>query len=313
MHESSGSHVRHASDASPPPVDETLHVRPEHPNDVPFLLSHREKRFGGAFSASLVAHIIGSFVLVWIVTQAPPAASTEDVVFKSLSDYDIIWIPEEGPGGGGGGGGNESPDPPRQAELPGKDRLSIPAVRPPSLTPPKEETPPPPDTPPIPQVNVPVVAMGSGENTLPGVIEGLPSGSTTSQGSGSGGGAGTGRGTGIGPGTGSGLGPGYGGGTGGGAYRPGSGVTTPRVLREVKPAYTSDAMRAKIQGEVTLEVVVLPDGTVGNVEVLRSLDSVFGLDQEAMKAARQWRFVPGMLRGQPVPVVVNIAMTFNLR
>jgi TonB family protein len=59
--------------------------------------------------------------------------------------------------------------------------------------------------------------------------------------------------------------------------------------------------------------VVLPDGTVGNVEVVRSLDPVFGLDQEAIKAARQWRFVPGMRLGQPVPVLVVISMTFTLR
>src|SRR5207237_444697 len=107
---------------------------------------------------------------------------------------------------------------------------------------------------------------------------------------GPGGGAGTGTGTGIGPGTGSGLGPGSGGGTGGGTYRPGNGVTTPRVLKEVKPQYTSDAMRAKVQGSVWLECVVRPDGSVGDVKVIRSLDSTFGLDLEAMKAARPWKF-----------------------
>ena len=69
-------------------------------------------------------------------------------------------------------------------------------------------------------------------------------------------------------------------------YRPGNGVTLPRVLREVKPQYTSDAMRAKIQGTVLLECVVRPDGSVGDVQVLRSLDPTFGLDQEAIKAAK---------------------------
>jgi len=85
------------------------------------------------------------------------------------------------------------------------------------------------------------------------------------------------------------------------------------VLREVKPQYTSDAMRAKVQGTVLLECVVLPDGSVGNVDVVRSLDSTFGLDQEAVKAARQWRFVPGTRLGQPVPVLVTIELTFTLR
>jgi protein TonB len=72
-------------------------------------------------------------------------------------------------------------------------------------------------------------------------------------------------------------------------------------------------MRAKIQGVVLLEVVVMPDGSVGRVEVERSLDRVFGLDQEAVKAAKQWRFVPGTRMGQPVPVLVTIEMYFTLR
>ena len=126
-------------------------------------------------------------------------------------------------------------------------------------------------------------------------------------------GTGWGTGTGIGPGTGSGLGLGYGGGTGGGAYRPGNGVEPPKVLREGKPQYTADAMRAKVQGAVLLQCVVLPDGTVGDVQVVRSLDPTFGLDQEAVKAARQWRFAPGTRFGQAVPVLVTIELSFNLR
>jgi protein TonB len=92
-------------------------------------------------------------------------------------------------------------------------------------------------------------------------------------------------------------------------------VSLPRVLREVKPRYTAEAMRAKVQGTVWLECIVLPDGTVGPVEVVKSLDSVFGLDQEAIKAAKDWRFAPGIHQqtGQPVPVIITIELTFNLR
>jgi protein TonB len=88
---------------------------------------------------------------------------------------------------------------------------------------------------------------------------------------------------------------------------------TPRLLQEVKPQYTAPAMRAKIQGEVLLECVVQSDGTVGNIRVVRSLDPTFGLDQEAIKAARQWRFAPGTRQGQPVAVLVTIAIAFTLR
>ncbi len=136
---------------------------------------------------------------------------------------------------------------------------------------------------------------------------------TLSQGSGRSGGAGSGDGTGIGPGQGAGLGPGQGGGTGGGVYRPGSGVEVPRPLRQVKPKYTAEAMRAKVQGSVWLEAVVLPDGTVGDVIVTKSLDAVFGLDEEAIRAARQWRFAPGTRFGEPVAVLVTLELFFNLR
>ena len=109
------------------------------------------------------------------------------------------------------------------------------------------------------------------------------------------------------------MGPGFGGGTGGGAYRPGNGVETPKLLTEVKPQYTAQAMRAKIQGTVLLECVVLPDGTVSNIKVVRSLDSAFGLDQEAIKALRNWRFAPGTRMGQNVAVLVTVELTFSLR
>lgn len=97
------------------------------------------------------------------------------------------------------------------------------------------------------------------------------------------------------------------------AYRPGNGVTLPRILREVRPNYTADGIRAKVQGTVWVEAVVLPDGSVGQARVVRSLDSTFGLDEEALKAARQWRFAPGTRYGQPVAVLVTIELTFTLR
>lgn len=97
-----------------------------------------------------------------------------------------------------------------------------------------------------------------------------------------------------------------------GVVRPGNGVTIPRIIKEVRPQYTADAMRAKIQGGVLLECVVKADGTVGDVKVIRSLDGTYGLDQEAIKAAKQWVFTPGTRNGEPVPVMVSIELTFTL-
>ncbi len=243
------------------------------------------------------------FSAIFVARYAPVS---DALTFAEKAHKQIIWLAVPGAGGGGGGGGNKSVEPPRKAELPGKDKITVPVASTPKPTPePKDK--------PIEdqQLTIPAMTLAAGEQAVPGMIEGLPN--TTSQGSGEGGGAGTGTGTGMGPGEGSGLGPGSGGGTGGGAYRPGNGVLPPRVLREVKPQYTAEAMRAKVQGSVWLQAVVLQDGTVGDVRVVRSLDSTFGLDQEAIKAARQWRFVPGTRFGETVPVLVVIELTFNLR
>jgi len=71
-------------------------------------------------------------------------------------------------------------------------------------------------------------------------------------------------------------------------------------------------MKEKIQGSVLLECVVLPNGSVGDVQVIRSLDSKYGLDRQAIAAAKQLRFEPGTQDGKPVPVLVTIEMAFTL-
>ncbi len=98
-----------------------------------------------------------------------------------------------------------------------------------------------------------------------------------------------------------------------GVYRPGNGITLPRPIAQPRPSYTSAAMKAKIQGVVLLEAVVKPDGTVSDVKVVRSLDSALGLDEEAMKTAKKWRFEPGTRLGTPVPVLITIELSFKLK
>jgi TonB family protein len=98
-----------------------------------------------------------------------------------------------------------------------------------------------------------------------------------------------------------------------GVYAPGRGVVAPKVLKDVKPQYTPEAMAAKIQGSVRMDTVVLADGTVGDVNVTQSLDTVYGLDDEAVKAVKQWLFEPGKKDGKPVPVRVTVEVTFNLK
>jgi TonB family protein len=92
------------------------------------------------------------------------------------------------------------------------------------------------------------------------------------------------------------------------------GVTTlPVPIYEERPHYTPAAMQAGIQGGVLLEVVVLGDGSVGDVSVLQSLDAIYGLDQQAVDAVRRWTFKPGTRNGEPVRVAVHVQMTFTLK
>ena len=58
----------------------------------------------------------------------------------------------------------------------------------------------------------------------------------------------------------------------------------PKVVRQIIPSYTPGAMRAKVQGTVGMEMVILDDGSVGQTRVTRSLDK--GLDEQAQIVAR---------------------------
>jgi TonB family protein len=162
----------------------------------------------------------------------------------------------------------------------------------------------------LPVVVAPIVTAPADDRDRIGVLQQARA-DADSHGPGQGGGAGTGAGTGLGDGDGSGIGPGSGGGTGGGPFRPGSGITPPRLLKEVKGDYTDEARRAGIAGNVLLEIIVRRDGSVGDVHLLQGLRG--GLNERAVLAVKQWRFAPAARQGVPVDVVVEVAMEFKLR
>jgi periplasmic protein TonB len=185
----------------------------------------------------------------------------------------------------------------------------VPAVKPPKLDGEQPKDLPKPEL----SLTIPAITTAAADLQQIGIVSVLPTLPAESLGPGTGGGPGNGKGRGSGSGEGPGLNEGKKGGSGGGPFGGGAGVVSPRLIKEVKPEYTPDAMRAKVQGVVAMEAVVLPDGSVGRVQIVRSLDSNFGLDQEAVRTVRQWRFAPGTMSGQPVPVLVEIEMAFTLR
>ncbi len=256
-------------------------------------------RFGNALSVSVVTHVVGGLCILLVAGRLSPS---HDSVASFLQDVPhLAWI-----AAGGGGSGIGAPTPARQLQRPGQDPVAILSKARSDSTPIDGTTPP--DS-----IEVPAVTTTAGVQELPGVITAIaPPSIAQSDGPGTGGRAGSGRGPGNGPGDGSGLGPGHYAGLGDG-YQPGNGVTAPRLIREVKPGYTSDAMRARIQGTVRLQAIVSPDGSVTSARVIRSLDATFGLDQEALKTLKQWHFLPGMRAGRAVPVLIEVELTFTLR
>jgi TonB family protein len=284
------------------------------------------RRAGMPALASGAAHV---GVLAVVVLLGTMSVRTEPVERKAMDLVRLVFVATPGPGGGGGGGGLRQPDPPARAELKGRSKLASPvavtkaarrepvkraetAPPPPPVVKPDREPVPPPQAPPAPAppVVAPVVSAPADDSDRAGLPVQTPA-AAASNGPGAGGGTGTGNGTGAGPGNGAGVGDGSIAGTGGGPYRPGSGITPPSLIREVKPVYTEEGRRRSVEGDVVMEVVVRADGGIGTVRVLQGLGS--GLDQRAIDAVRQWRFSPARRYGTPVDVLVEIAVEFRLR
>lgn len=263
------------------------------------------RTFGPVGGASLLLHATVLATVLALVGAQRAFAPSESTRIDATTPR-LVFLPKPGSGGGGGGGGNRQQAPVPRAHAKGRDAVTLPAAAPivPTAQPRAA-------VPSLPTVVLDTQALTSGVTLQVGLPESLFT-LGTSQGPGTGGGVGDGVGTGIGSGSGPGLGPGSGGGTGGGVYRPGNGVTWPVLLLEIKPIYTAEALRDKIQGSVVLEAVVQHDGTPRNIRVVRPLDPN-GLDRQAVFAVERWRFKPGRRGAEAVDVLVTIVVDFSIR
>jgi TonB family protein len=281
--------------------------------------------------AVLSGALHGVMLAVVALVTSLSVARTQAQRADNHDDLHMVFLIAPGPGGGGGGGGHKEVAPPPPAARKGADALRSPVTlkrapkpviaRPRPVPPPRIDPPPvvkPAEPPPVVKADAmhpvfaPIVPTAADDRDRDGVpARPQPAVAIDSGGPGTGSGIGTGGGSGIGEGTGSGVGAGSGGGTGGGPYRPGSGITAPSILREVRPDYTDEARRRGIEGDVVLEIVVRANGSVGSVKTLQGLGS--GLDQRAADAVRQWRFNPARRYGTPVDVIVEVAVEFKLR
>jgi periplasmic protein TonB len=90
-----------------------------------------------------------------------------------------------------------------------------------------------------------------------------------------------------------------------------SDVRLPILLKDVKPSFTVDAMRAKVRGSVRLRGIVDRNGAVGSVAIVQSLEP--GLDAAAREAFEQWQFRPATRAGEAVPIAISVEMSFTVR
>jgi TonB family protein len=239
-------------------------------------------------TVSIGAHAVLLGLILFGAAHAPRGEETRAV---PIAPFELEFLNRPGRARGGGGSDARIPEPPGRVEIPAVEHRRLSPIPNPS------------DVPPVSVVTIPVATVNA-VDMLPGTI-GEIAGMSPVRGSGRG----------VGEGDGPGVGPGQKGGFGGNTFSDGgNGVTSPRLIKEIKPNYTADAVRAKVQGSVLLEAVVLPDGSVdpNRVRIVRSLDAM-GLDQQAVVAVKGWQFRPGTFEGKPVAVRVHVELTFTLR
>jgi TonB family protein len=90
----------------------------------------------------------------------------------------------------------------------------------------------------------------------------------------------------------------------------GDGVTPPHVLNSIDPSSNEYAQKFGIAGMELLRTVVDSTGVPRQIAIARPIG--FGLDEKAVEAVRNSHFRPATVNGQPVPVVVDLVVTFRI-
>lgn len=245
-------------------------------------------------------HVLAFLLIIWISAKAikkiiaPPKAPEKVVTFNDVTPPPPV-LPRVVKQSSGGGGGQHDIAPASKGAPP---KFSLqPQIVPPSA---------PPKIQPKLAVEPTIVAdpRNQMKSNLPtmGMLNGV-AGPNVSMGTGSGSGIGSGNGAGYGSGSGYNI--------GGGMPRAGTnGVSIPQVIYQVDADFSEEARKAKFQGEVIVSLVVDANGHPQNVRVPRPIG--MGLDEKAIEAVRQYRFKPATKNGQPIAVLMNVAVNFQI-
>ena len=87
-------------------------------------------------------------------------------------------------------------------------------------------------------------------------------------------------------------------------------VAAPEAVSRVNPAYPDVDRRAKVEGDVEIEVVIDEAGNVTETRVLRAPSRTLG--EAVREAVAQWRFTPSMRDGRPVRVTFPVLVKMHL-
>jgi TonB family protein len=93
-------------------------------------------------------------------------------------------------------------------------------------------------------------------------------------------------------------------------YKVADVTTKPRQIKSQSPKFSEQARRDKVQGTVLLLLVVTQEGSVTDIRVKNGIGH--GLDENAVKAVRKWKFEPATKDGKPVAVQLTVEVDFHL-
>jgi TonB family protein len=267
----------------------------------------KNSQFTRVQAMSMAFHVVALVLLIVPFLpelMSPPTTQAKtNVTAISFSEYAPKLPPGTKKAGGGGGGGEHNVLAASKGKVPKFDWTQI---TPPSVKPPVN-----------PRLAATPTVLGPPDLKLPSPNMpnwGDPMAKLTNDSSGTGGGGGIGSGCcgGVGSGDGRGVGPGHEYGTGGGYPTGGTGgYGMPVCIYCPLAKFSNEAVKAKYQGVVMLSIVVTPDGRAIDIHVSKGLG--LGLDEEAVKAVRDWRFTPAKgPDGKYSAVAVQIEVDFRL-
>ena len=90
--------------------------------------------------------------------------------------------------------------------------------------------------------------------------------------------------------------------------RVGGQIKPPTKVKDVAPVYPAIARSARVAGAVVIAATIDEEGKVVDAKVVRSVPL---LDQAALDAVQQWEYMPTLLNGVPVPVLVTVTINFK--